>query len=164
GSDRQAPGEGEICIAGPSLMTGYVNAPAETPIVNGWLRTGDLGRFDADGYLSVTGRIKDIIIRGGENISPQAIEEALLADPGVAACCVIGMPDADLGEVPAAFVVRAPGARTGEDDLQGVIRDRLTRSHVPQRITFVDALPERGVGKIDRKALRQQLQGLHACR
>jgi acyl-CoA synthetase (AMP-forming)/AMP-acid ligase II len=119
--------EGEICIAGPSLMKGYVpplghrDGPS---IRNGWLRTGDLGWLDDDGYLTVSGRLKEIIIRGGENLSPGRIEEAILRNPAVRACCVVGAPDADLGEVPVAFVVAG-------------------------------TLPEIGIGKIDRAALKR---------
>src|SRR5688572_11354428 len=118
GSNEEAGegGEGEICIAGPCLMRGYVGAGGEQPVRDGWLRTGDLGRFDADGYLAITGRIKDVIIRGGENISPQQVEGVLVRHPAVRACCVVGGPHADLGEVPVAFVVlRAQAAASGEE-------------------------------------------------
>jgi acyl-CoA synthetase (AMP-forming)/AMP-acid ligase II len=124
------------------------------------LRTGDLGRFDADGYLSVTGRIKDVIIRGGENLSPGLIEEALAALPGVRACCVVGRADADLGEVPVAVVVRtadAAGAALTAEALQAAVRGRLSRIHVPAAVLFADALPENAVGKVDRKRLAREL-------
>ncbi|WP_245409996.1 class I adenylate-forming enzyme family protein [Pararhizobium haloflavum] len=147
--------EGEVCIGGPSLMSGYLNAPGERPIVDGWLRTGDLGRFDEDGYLSLTGRIKDVIIRGGENLSPQMIEEVILADPSVAACCIVGRTHHDLGEVPVAFIVRVPGIPLEGEAVAQRVRTRLSRAHVPQDIWFVDELPENAVGKIDRKALRK---------
>lgn len=150
--------EGEICVAGPSLMKGYVPpaASADGPSIrNGWLRTGDLGRMDEDGYLTVTGRLKEIIIRGGENLSPGRIEEAILRNPAVRACCVIGAPHADLGEVPVAFIV----VHEGRAVLESVIRDQvaaeLPRACVPARVIAVDALPEIGIGKIDRKALKQ---------
>jgi acyl-CoA synthetase (AMP-forming)/AMP-acid ligase II len=154
-----APGaEGEICIAGPSLMKGYVPAGAARDgpsIRNGWLRTGDLGSLDAEGYLTVRGRLKEIIIRGGENLSPGRIEEAILHDPAVASCCVVGAPDPDLGEVPVAFVVAREGASVRERAIQDLVRAELTRACVPARVTVLDALPEIGVGKVDRKRLRQ---------
>ncbi|MGH8647956.1 MAG: class I adenylate-forming enzyme family protein, partial [Burkholderiales bacterium] len=150
--------EGEICIAGPSLMKGYVppaghgNGPS---IRNGWLRTGDLGRLDEEGYLTVSGRLKEIIIRGGENLSPGRIEEAILRDPAVRSCCVVGAPDADLGEVPVAFVVTRDGAPVQLRAIQERVGAELPRTYVPARIIVLDALPEIGVGKIDRGALKR---------
>ncbi len=145
--------EGEIVIGGPSLMLGYIGAdPAsDRAIADGWLRTGDLGRFDADGYLTITGRIKDVIIRGGENISPGLVESAIAEINGVRACCVVGRKDVDLGEVPVAFVVAAQGARLDADGIIAQIAKRLPRPCHPAEVIFVDALPETGVGKIDRK-------------
>ena len=154
-----APGtEGEICIAGPSLMKGYVppSAHGDGPSIrNGWLRTGDLGALDAEGYLTVSGRLKEIIIRGGENLSPGRIEEAILHDPAVRSCCVVGAPDPDLGEVPVAFVVAQGGASVRERAIQELVRSELTRACVPARVVVLDALPEIGVGKVDRGALRR---------
>jgi acyl-CoA synthetase (AMP-forming)/AMP-acid ligase II len=149
--------EGEICISGPCLMKGYVGAGAEQPIEGGWLRTGDLGRFDADGYLWITGRIKDVIIRGGENLSPQLIESVLAQHRAVRACCVVGGAHADLGEVPVAFVTLRDGASVDERELKALVGERLSRIYVPDTIRFVASLPENSVGKVDRKALRQQL-------
>ena len=149
--------EGEIRIAGPALMKGYLGAGAEQPIADGWLRTGDLGRFDADGYLAITGRIKDVIIRGGENLSPQLIEGVLAQHRAVRSCCVVGGAHADLGEVPVAFVSLRDGERVGEQELKDLVGAALSRIYVPDQIRFVDTLPENSVGKIDRKALRKQL-------
>lgn len=153
--------EGEICIAGPSLMTGYLLEDASAPQPPGEvLRTGDLGRFDEEGYLSVTGRLKDVIIRGGENLSPNLIEEAVIAIPGVAACCVVGKPHPELGEVPAAFVVRqcgAPGAALDSEAIAQGVRARLSRIHQPAECFFVEALPENATGKVDRRKLRELL-------
>lgn len=153
--------EGEICIAGPALMQGYVTAgdgdTGDGPqLRNGWLRTGDLGRLDADGYLSINGRLKDIIIRGGENLSPAAIEAALRRHAAVKSCCVVGVPHTDLGEVPAAFVVLHADQTATQDGLKGLVAEQLSRAHVPQHIIFMDALPEIGIGKIDRRALKMQ--------
>ena len=149
--------EGEICIAGPSLMKGYVPADVHgdgPSIRNGWLRTGDLGWLDGEGYLTVSGRLKEIIIRGGENLSPGRIEEAILRDPSVRGCCVVGAPDADLGEVPVAFVVGHNGSTVRERSIQDRVRDELPRACVPARVIVLDALPEIGIGKIDRAALK----------
>jgi acyl-CoA synthetase (AMP-forming)/AMP-acid ligase II len=137
-------------------MAGYLGS-ADQPIVDGWLRTGDLGRFDADGFLAITGRIKDVIIRGGENISPALIERQLAAHPAIRDCCVVGAPDADLGEVPVAFVVLREGESLDETCLKDFIRGSLARIYVPARIRSLDVLPTNGVGKTDRKALRHLL-------
>src|SRR6185436_19215444 len=144
-----AGGEGEICISGPCLMRGYIGAGAEQPIRDGWLRSGDLGRFDPDGFLSITGRIKDVIIRGGENLSPQLIEGILAEHPAVCACCVVGGPHADLGEVPIAFVSVREGAAVGEVELKALVGEKLSRIYVPDQVRFVEALPENSVGKVD---------------
>lgn len=160
GTDTPAPSgtEGEICVAGPSLMKGYVppSAGADGPSIrNGWLRTGDLGSLDEEGYLTVTGRLKEIIIRGGENLSPGRIEEAVLRNPAVRACCVVGAPHADLGEVPVAFVVFHEGNTAPESVIRDQVAAELPRACVPARIVSIDALPEIGIGKVDRKLLKQ---------
>jgi len=157
-----AGAEGEICIAGPSLMKGYVPAVARQDgpsIRNGWLRTGDLGWLDGDGYLSVTGRLKEIIIRGGENLSPGRIEESILHHPDVLSCCVVGALHADLGEVPVAFVVARNHAVLRERALQDCVAAELPRSSVPARVIVMDALPEIGIGKVDRQALKRLARG-----
>ncbi|MCE2541696.1 MAG: AMP-binding protein [Acidobacteria bacterium] len=156
GTEDEAPAgaEGEIRIAGPCLMRGYAGDGSESPIRDGWLRTGDLGRFDADAYLSVTGRLKDVIVRGGENLSPRAIEDVLERHPGVAACCVVGAPHPDLGEAPVAFVVRRDGMAVDAAALAVLVRRRLSKAYIPATIRFVEALPVNAVGKVDRKALR----------
>ncbi|MEJ8295157.1 class I adenylate-forming enzyme family protein, partial [Delftia tsuruhatensis] len=154
--------EGEICISGPTLMLGYLEegTAGAPPGPGPALRTGDLGRFDAQGYLYITGRIKDVIIRGGENLSPNLIEGVLAKVPGVRACCVVGRPDADLGEVPCAFVVRT-GDETGraltEQHLAAAVLGELSRMHAPVAYHYVDALPENSVGKVDRKILKAAL-------
>ena len=160
-SEEVPPGtEGEICISGPCVMSGYVGAGVDQPIRDGWLRSGDLGQFDGDGYLSITGRIKDVIIRGGENLSPRLIEDAVRRHPAVQSCCVIGGPHADLGEVPVAFVRLRDGQTLRPDDveLRAFVAERLPRTHIPADIRFVDAWPETSVGKIDRQALRKALR------
>jgi acyl-CoA synthetase (AMP-forming)/AMP-acid ligase II len=143
--------EGEICVAGPSLMKGYVppSVAADGPSIRkGWLRTGDLGLLDEDGYLTVTGRLKEIIIRGGANLSPGRIEEAVLKHPAVRACCVVGAPHADLGEVPVAFVVVRDGQAAPEKAIRDQVAALLPRACVPARVITIDSLPEIGIGKI----------------
>jgi acyl-CoA synthetase (AMP-forming)/AMP-acid ligase II len=161
GSQAAPGGEGEICIEGDSLMLGYLgvdDADGGAPLL---LRTGDLGRFDEQGYLSITGRIKDVIIRGGENISPALIEGVVTGLAGVAACCVVGAPDEDLGEVPVIFVQRDGDGMVGDalqaSAIQAEVLARLGRIYVPRDIVWIDRLPENAVGKVDRKALARQV-------
>jgi acyl-CoA synthetase (AMP-forming)/AMP-acid ligase II len=159
--------DGEICISGPTLMTGYLldggHGAPESP--GDTLPTGDLGRFDAEGYLFITGRLKDVIIRGGENLSPTLIEEVIAVLPGVAACCVVGKAHADLGEVPVAVVVRLPGEQGNALDhaaIQNAVGSRLSRIHRPADTYFVDALPENATGKVDRKQVKNRVDVLAA--
>ena len=151
--------EGEVCIAGEAVMKGYVDGSSPATLRDGWLRTGDLGRFDADGYLFITGRLKDVIVRGGENLSPRAIESELERHPAVESCCVVGEPHADLGEVPVAFVQPRAGAAPDARELDALVAGRLSRAHVPARIHLVAALPENAVGKVDRAALARRIRG-----
>lgn len=152
-------GEGEICIAGDSLMLGYLGLEKGDDGAPALLRTGDLGRFDDDGYLSITGRIKDVIIRGGENLSPALIEGVVTGMPGVAACCVVGAPDEDLGEVPVIFVQRVADADAALDErrILAEVQTRLGRIYVPREVVWIERLPENAVGKVDRKVLARQL-------
>jgi len=161
GRHFRTPGvEGEICIAGPTVMAGYVGAGGPGVLdapPDGILRTGDLGRFDDDGYLYITGRMKDVIIRGGENLSPARIESVLAEYPGVRQACVVGRAHPDLGEVPVACVVRS-----GEREIEGAalidfVAERLGRIYRPEEVLWLDALPENAVGKVDRKTLAQQV-------
>ncbi|WP_423821979.1 class I adenylate-forming enzyme family protein [Salinisphaera sp. SPP-AMP-43] len=154
-----APGaEGEIRITGAALMAGYIGADVDSPIVDGWLRTGDLGRIDAAGYVSITGRLKDVIIRGGENLSPALIENRIATHPAVAECCVIGAPDTDLGEVPVAFVVVHAQQAVDAEALADRVESDLSPVYRPRSVYFVEALPLNKVGKVDRKTLRQQFE------
>lgn len=153
--------EGEVCIGGASVMAGYRGADpdaSDRAIRHGWLRTGDLGRFDSEGYLAITGRIKEVIIRGGENLSPVLIENAIASHRGVASCCVVGKADADLGEVPVAFVVPVANAQPAPDDIIATVATRLSRIYQPSEVHFVTSLPENAVGKIDRKAVAALLK------
>ncbi|MFY3434155.1 class I adenylate-forming enzyme family protein [Achromobacter mucicolens] len=159
GSLAPAGAEGEICIAGDSLMLGYLGVDSADAGAPRLLRTGDLGRFDAEGYLMITGRIKDVIIRGGENISPALIEGVVTGMPGIAACCVVGAPDEDLCETPVIFVHGNGDAAPDAAAIQAEVLARLGRIYVPRDVIWVDRLPENAVGKVDRKALARQAAG-----
>jgi len=160
GSTAMSPDEeGEICVRGPNLMTGYWHAPAETDYAlrGGWLHTGDVGRVDADGYLYVVDRLKDLIIRGGINIYPRDIEDELLSHPDVVAAAVVGRPDPTYGEEVVGFVQLRPGAQATEPDLVAFARERISKAKYPRDVRIVDAIPLTSVLKTDRKALRAQL-------
>jgi acyl-CoA synthetase (AMP-forming)/AMP-acid ligase II len=152
GRVERAPGvEGELLISGPNVMTGYwADQDPGATFVDGWLRTGDLGHVDAAGYVWITGRLKDIINRGGEKISPSEVDATLLGHPDVVDCATFGAPDALLGEdVHAAVVLRA-GHTTTPEEIRGYARGRLTPSKVPKRVLVVDALPRTPQGKLRR--------------
>ena len=158
--DRALPADevGEVCVRGPNVMVGYYRNPEETArtIRGGWLRTGDMGRLDVDGFLYIVERKKDLIIRGGFNIYPRDVEEALYAFPAVAEAAVIGRPDRLMGEEVVAFVVLKPGQTATADEVMSFCQSRLARYKCPKEIRFVDALPKSPVGKILRKELRGQ--------
>jgi long-chain acyl-CoA synthetase len=159
--DREVPlGErGEICCRAPGVMLGYWNAPdttAET-LRGGWLHTGDIGRMDSDGYLWVVDRKKDLIIRGGFNVFPRDVEEALISHPAVASAGVVGRPDTVHGEEVVAFVSLRPGASAKSEELIEFARTRLSAYKYPREVHLIDGLPLTPVGKVDRKALRQRL-------
>ncbi|TXL60695.1 class I adenylate-forming enzyme family protein [Aeromicrobium terrae] len=159
GEDVPTGETGEVLIFGPTVMRGYLNqeeATAET-IVDGWLHTGDVGRLDEDGYLQLVDRVKDMIIRGGENLYPKEIETVLAEVEGVLEVAVVGRPDDVMGEVPVAFVVTYPGATTTTEQLLDHCRTHLTRVKVPADIQIVEALPKNPVGKIDKPGLRAGL-------
>ncbi|MEV0063310.1 AMP-binding protein [Nocardia sp. NPDC050718] len=152
-----APGEpGEVVVRGPNVMRGYLGKPTETAatVVDGWLHTGDVGYFDPDGYLVLVDRIKDMIIRGGENLYPKEIENALYRHPAVHEAAVVGVPDAVLGEVPVAHVVAAPRARITAAELTEHCRAELAAFKVPVAIVLTAEMPRNPVGKIDKKQLR----------
>ena len=150
---------GEVLIKGANVMRGYLGRPEETAatIDEGWLRTGDVGRFDADGYLVLVDRLKDMIIRGGENIYPKEIENTLYTHPDVFEAAVVGAPDDTFGEVPAAFVALRPGGTATAESLSDHCRHRLAKFKLPTRLEVLDAVPKNAVGKIDKPALRRRL-------
>jgi long-chain acyl-CoA synthetase len=159
GSTADAGEDGEICVRGPNLMSGYWHAPDETAFAlrDGWLHTGDIGRFDDDGYLYVVDRIKDLIIRGGINVYPRDVEDALLEHPDIVGAGVVGKKDPKLGEEVVAFVQPRPGAVVTADDVVAYARGRLSAAKYPRDVRIVDALPLTSVFKLDRKALRALL-------
>ncbi len=153
-----APNEiGVIVIKGPNVFPGYVQEEHNRKIWvdDGWLNTGDLGRQDEDGYFWITGRLKDLIIRGGHNIDPAVIEEALHRHPAVALAAAVGKPDAYAGELPVAYVALKPGAQvSAEELLEHCRREIPERAAVPKEILFLDRLPLTAVGKIFKPQLR----------
>ncbi|WCB39556.1 AMP-binding protein [Gordonia polyisoprenivorans] len=158
GADLPTGDVGEVVITGPNVMRGYLNRPEDTAktVGEGRLHTGDVGRLDADGYLTIVDRIKDLIIRGGENLYPKEIENALATHPGVLECAVVGAPHPVYGEIPIAFVVTYPDHTIDDDDLTRHLGSLVTRAKIPESIHIVEALPRNPVGKIDKPALRRQ--------
>lgn len=144
---------GEVAIRGPNIAMGYVGADMLDK--NAWLRTGDSGHFDEDGYLFLTGRLKEIIIRGGENLSPVQIENVMLTQSGISAACVCGAPDTDLGEVPVAYVEVKDASLPNLSELNVAIAERLSPAHRLRNIFVLDKLPTNHVGKVDRKLLEK---------
>lgn len=150
---------GEICARSPGIMSGYHNLPevnAEA-LAHGWLHTGDLGYLDEDGYLFVTDRKKDLIIRGGFNVYPRDVEDLLLEHPGVAEVAVVARPDPGMGEEVVAFVVKAPGQDPTAEELLAFARDRLAKYKRPKEIRFTSDLPKSPIGKVLKKDLRATL-------
>jgi len=150
---------GEIVIRGPNVTAGYENNPKANAegFLNGWFRTGDQGSKDADGYISLTGRLKEIINRGGEKISPREVDEILMDHPAVGQCVVFGMPHAKLGEEVAAVVVLKEGASTTEREIQDFVARRAADYKVPKKILFMDEIPKGATGKLQRIGLAAKL-------
>ena len=156
--DRPVPsGEaGEVVIRGHNVMKGYYKRPEATAaaIRNGWFHTGDIGAIDADGYLSIVDRKKDLILRGGLNVYPRELEEVLMTHPAVSLAAVVGVPDERLGEEAKAFVVRRRGQEVSEEDLKAWCRERMAGYKYPRIIEFRDHLPVSATGKILKRELR----------
>jgi len=148
---------GEIVYRGPGLMAGYWNRPDDTAAVvrDGWFHTGDAGTMDAEGFIYIKDRIKDMIVSGGENIYPAELEGVLAGHPAVADVAVIGVPDARWGETVKAIVVRKPGAELGADELIEWSRDKLAGFKRPHSVDFVEAIPRNPSGKILKRQLRE---------
>jgi long-chain acyl-CoA synthetase len=151
------PGElGEICMRGAHVMKGYWKLPEQTEqaLRGGWLRTGDVGYWDEDGFVFVVDRTTDLIIRGGFNVYPRDVEEVLHAHTAVLEAAVVGVPDPTMGEEIKAFVVLKPGVSATEDEILSHCRERLAKYKTPRSVTFLDTLPKSGVGKVLRRDLR----------
>jgi 4-coumarate--CoA ligase len=157
-----APGEeGEVWVKGPQVMLGYLNRPEATAamIQEGWLRTGDLGVMDANGYLTIRDRLKELIKVKGFQVAPAEVEAQILDLPGVADAAVIGVPDDEAGERPLAFVVAQTGAALTQADILAGLQGRLASYKLPVRVEFIETVPKSASGKILRRVLRDRLAG-----
>ncbi|TNF86737.1 MAG: malonyl-CoA synthase [Gammaproteobacteria bacterium] len=153
---------GMIEVRGPNVFLGYWRKPEKTALelrADGFFITGDMGKIDADGYLYILGREKDLVISGGYNIYPKQIESEIDALDGVIESAVFGIPDADLGEVVAAAVVLEPGARLGAQELLEALQPLLARFKLPRKVEFVDELPRNAMGKVQKNVLRETYAG-----
>nr|KAG5699936.1 hypothetical protein BaRGS_018235 [Batillaria attramentaria] len=153
---------GEVCMRGPVLMRGYHKNPEATRQTidrNGWMHTGDVGRFDADGFVYISDRLKELIKYKGEQVPPAMLEDVLLAHPGVLDACVIGLPDTLAGELPRAYVVRAPGSQITEQEVKDFVAKRVP-SYMQLRggVEFRQQIPKSASGKILRRLLRDELK------
>lgn len=160
GSDRicDIGEQGEICVRGYNVMAGYNDNPeatAETIDANGWLHSGDLGTMDSRGYLKITGRVKEMIIRGGENLFPAEIENAMLEHPAIAEVAVVGVPDEKWGELVACFMRAADGGIPEPAELKAFVRDRLSPQKTPAYWIWVEEWPMTGSGKIQKFAMAE---------
>ena len=158
---RRPPGRvGEVWVRGPELFAGYAD-PLDTAaaVHRGWYRTGDLGVLDRDGWLAITGRLKELIIRGGENISPAEVERVLALHPDVRDVGVVGVADEQWGEVGLAVVVPEPGVTITLDELNAFAAQRLARYKLPKRLALADVLPRNVTGKLSREQLRSDHHG-----
>ena len=154
--------EGEICIRGRSVMSCYLNNPEETRSAfweGGWFRSGDIGRFDSDGYLYIIDRLKDLIITGGENVYSREVEEALYLRPEVQECAVIGLPDREWGERVTAFIVPKPGKSVESQELKSYLKSSLSPFKVPKEFVVVNELPKNPAGKILKRELKKTKAG-----
>ncbi|MEA2296464.1 MAG: long-chain acyl-CoA synthetase, partial [Solirubrobacteraceae bacterium] len=160
-ADRELPHDevGEVIVAAPTVMAGYLDDPeaSATALRNGWLHTGDLGRVDADGHLTLVDRAKDVVITGGHNVDPREVEDVLIGDVAVAEVAVVGLPDPEWGEVVAAFVVAEPGATLDAAALDQRCQERIARHKRPRSYHVLAELPRNSAGKILKKTLRESL-------
>jgi acyl-CoA synthetase (AMP-forming)/AMP-acid ligase II len=150
----------EILVRAPQVMAGYWEDPtaSERALAGGWLHTGDVGRVDDDGLLTVVDRLKDVIVSGGENVASREVEAVLHAHPGVADVAVIGLPDPRWGERVAAVVVRRPGDPVSAEELVALARAHLAGFKAPRSVEFVDELPRNAAGKVLKQHLRDALR------
>jgi acyl-CoA synthetase (AMP-forming)/AMP-acid ligase II len=149
GQEMPTNEQGEICVQTPALMSGFADGTdLSERMIDGWFRTGDIGRVDPEGFLWIEGRVSDMINRGGLKVFPEEVAEVIRLSPDVAECAVAGIPDERLGEVPWAFVVARPGALLDDDALAALCREHLAPYKVPARFVHLDALPRNEVGKV----------------
>ncbi|WP_431808902.1 AMP-binding protein [Lysinibacillus sphaericus] len=161
GTDVEAPinEQGELCTRGYHVMKGYYNNQEETQLAidqDGWLHTGDLATMDEDGYVRVTGRLKDMIIRGGENLYPREIEEFLYTFPKIADVQVAGVPDPKYGEEAAAWIILREGEQATEEEIRAFCRDKISKHKIPRHIFFIDSYPMTASGKVQKFKLREE--------
>ena len=157
GRNCNAGEEGELRVKGPQVCMGYLDASLDADAFDedGWFRTGDLGVIDAEGFVSITGRLKDIIIRKGENISAKEIEDLLYAHPAIADCAVIGLPDDSSGERACAVVVLKEGSSLSLPEMVDYLRNKQLSMHkVPEQLEIINVLPRNPSGKVLKKDLR----------
>ena len=155
--------DGEICCRGYNTMLGSYNMPEHTAKCidkNGWLHSGDIGRMDKDGYYYITGRLKDLIIRGGENISPKEVEDFLSEMEGIQDVAVIGVPSKKYGEQPGAFIIRKPGSDINEEDVADFCRNRISWFKIPKYVKFLEEFPLTASQKIQKFKLREMAHEL----
>lgn len=163
--DSSTPGlpagqEGEVCARGPQVMTGYLDCPEETAAVlsaDGWLRTGDIGIIDEDGYLAIVDRKKDMLIYNGYNVYPRELEEKLFTHPAVTSVAVVGRPDPAVGELPTAFVVRSRDSEVTADELMAFVNEKVVHYKKLREVLFVDEIPVSAAGKVLKRELRDRL-------
>ena len=158
----EGPATGELVVAGPNVFAGYWRNPEATTaaFANGWLLTGDVAERDVEGFYRIAGRIKDMVISGGENVYPAEIEDVLMGHPAVLEAAVVGVPDERWGEACAAFVVLRSGVSATEVELRTLCRERLARFKVPKTFSFVGALPRSSMGKVLKDELRASATGV----
>ena len=159
GAEQPPETIGELWIRGPAVTPGYWKQPdktAEAFAPDGWLRSGDLAKRDAEGYFYIVDRSKDMFISGGENVYPAEVENVLYQHPAVTEAAVIGIPDERWGEVGLAVVVKRPGHEITDDELIGFSSGKLARYKIPKRVEFVEALPRNAGGKVVKPELRKQ--------
>jgi acyl-CoA synthetase (AMP-forming)/AMP-acid ligase II len=157
---------GEIVVRGPLLMSGYLDRPAETAraIVDGWLRTGDVGTLDTRGYLFIRGRLREVINSGGFKVFPGDVESSLARHPAVDECAVFGMEDPKWGEAVHAAVVLRQGMRADADELIAFVKHELGSVKAPKRVWFVDRLERNAAGKVSRAGVREAVRAASRAR
>jgi long-chain acyl-CoA synthetase len=153
---------GQLCVRGPVVIKGYLNRPDATAesIPGGWFNTGDIARIDADGFVYIVDRAKDMVLRGGENVYCSEVETAIYQHHDVAEAAVFGMPDERLGEEVAAAIVRVPSSTLSEDELRSFLAKRIAKHKIPAKVWFLDdELPRNANGKFVKRELKRQLLG-----